>query len=168
MATHVCWPVQFFLLVLFAKIEMTTGLSDQNEYNVSLKATDSTKRKCNEADMLLKVKRCGEIFEFLMLHTIDPKNWCNVTCFIRQYSIFSSCTENFTNDAGCFWPNPIVESFIIGIHKKFFSNCTYPAEIVPEDPPDKILTALLLIPVLLTAAMIALVVWCSRRSDILV
>ncbi|XP_043920737.1 receptor activity-modifying protein 3-like [Protopterus annectens] len=147
---------------------MTTGHSDQNENNTSIRATESTKQNCNETVMLDNVKICGYSFELLMFHTLDRKDWCNVTSLLRQYSFFSSCTENVTIYAGCFWPNPIVEGFIIGIHKKFFSNCTYIAETMPEDPPDKILSILLLIPVLLTAAMIALVVWCSRRSDILV
>ncbi|EMP34351.1 Receptor activity-modifying protein 3 [Chelonia mydas] len=83
------------------------------------------------------------------------------------YDNFSLCTEREASAARCFWPNRLAQGFIIGIHKQFFSNCT--SEKVPwEDPPDEILITLILIPVLLMVAMTSLVVWCSKRSDILV
>ncbi|KAG7256115.1 hypothetical protein CRUP_024967 [Coryphaenoides rupestris] len=66
----------------------------------------------------------------------------------------------------CYWPNPLVEGYIIRVHKQFFSNCTVDHEVW-VDPPDGTLTALILVPVFLTLAMIALVVWCSKRSDLL-
>ncbi|XP_009581039.1 PREDICTED: receptor activity-modifying protein 3, partial [Fulmarus glacialis] len=83
------------------------------------------------------------------------------------YDNFTQCTEREANNASCFWPNPLAEGFITGIHKQFFSNCTS-EKVHWEDPPDEILTTLILIPVMLTCAMITLVVWCSKRSDILV
>ena len=66
----------------------------------------------------------------------------------------------------CYWPNPLVEGYIIRIHKHFFSNCSMD-RVVWLDPPDEKLLALILVPVFLTLAMIALVVWCSKRSDLL-
>ncbi|RXN14893.1 receptor activity-modifying 3-like isoform X1 [Labeo rohita] len=84
----------------------------------------------------------------------------------REYHVFSYCTEVNAERIGCFWPNPVVEHFIIGVHKHFFSNCSRGGEGY-MDPPDDTLTLLILIPVFLTLAMVALVVWCSKRSDIL-
>ncbi|RLW04450.1 hypothetical protein DV515_00005914 [Chloebia gouldiae] len=85
----------------------------------------------------------------------------------RYYDNFTQCTEREANNASCFWPNPLAEGFITGIHKQFFSNCTS-EKVHWEDPPDEIVVTLILIPVMLTCVMITLVVWCSKRSDILV
>lgn len=83
-----------------------------------------------------------------------------------EYHLFTLCTETKSNLMHCYWPNPLVERYIIHIHKDFFSNCSM-QHVVWEDPPDDTLTILILIPVFLTLAMIAMVVWCSKRSDIL-
>lgn len=83
-----------------------------------------------------------------------------------EYHLFTLCTEKKSDHMHCYWPNPMVENYIIHIHKHFFSNCTND-QPVWVDPPDKTLTILILIPIFLTLAMIAVVVWCSKRSDIL-
>lgn len=83
-----------------------------------------------------------------------------------EYHIFTLCTETRSQLVDCYWPNPLVEGYIIRIHKQFFSNCTNEQEVW-VDPPEKTLVILILIPVFLTLVMIALVVWCSKRSDIL-
>lgn len=85
---------------------------------------------------------------------------------LSEYHLFTLCTEAKSHLVQCYWPNPLVESYIIRIHKHFFSNCS-DRQVVFVDPPDNTLTILILIPVSLTLAMIALVVWCSKRSDIL-
>ncbi|XP_003204722.2 receptor activity-modifying protein 3 isoform X2 [Meleagris gallopavo] len=121
---------------------------------------------CNESLMLEKLPVCGKFFEGMM-KKVDSKKWCNLTEFIMYYNNFTQCTEREANNASCFWPNPLAESFITGIHKQYFSNCTLD-NVHWEDPPDEILVTLILIPVILTCAMIMLVVWCSKRSDILV
>ncbi|XP_009633421.2 receptor activity-modifying protein 3 [Egretta garzetta] len=121
---------------------------------------------CNESLMLEKLPACGKSFEEMM-KKVDSKKWCNLTEFIMYYDNFTQCTEREANNASCFWPNPLAEGFITGIHKQFFSNCTS-EKVHWEDPPDEILITLILIPVMLTCAMITLVVWCSKRSDILV
>uniref|UniRef100_A0A3Q2CBL6 Receptor activity-modifying protein 3 n=1 Tax=Cyprinodon variegatus TaxID=28743 RepID=A0A3Q2CBL6_CYPVA len=90
-------------------------------------------------------------------------HFCNL---IAEYHIFTLCTETKSHNVDCYWPNPLVESYIIRIHKHFFSNCTMEG-VKWGDPPDDTLTILILIPVFLTLAMIALVVWCSKRSDLL-
>ncbi|KAJ8277732.1 hypothetical protein GJAV_G00079230 [Gymnothorax javanicus] len=153
-----------WLLQINVNSLMTRGLSATENTN-----TPATERPsaviCNESILLLQMEKCGEEFKSDM-KLVDPQNWCNLTYFIREYNFFSSCTEEGAGLIGCYWPNPLVESYIIQIHKHFFSNCTLD-HVIWVDPPDDTLTILILIPVVLTLAMIALVVWCSKRSDIL-
>ncbi|KAM9164804.1 receptor activity-modifying protein 3 isoform 2-T2 [Pangshura tecta] len=146
METHAFWLVQLFLFALWGAHQQVIV--------------------CNESLMLEKLPRCGKSFEEMM-KKVDSKKWCNLTEFILYYNNFSLCTEQEATAAGCIWPNRLAQCFITGIHKQFFSNCTS-EKVHWEDPPDEILIALILIPVLLMVAMIFLVVWCSKRSDILV
>ncbi|XP_014452888.1 receptor activity-modifying protein 3 [Alligator mississippiensis] len=156
METPAFWLVQLFLCLLCVNHLMTLGLGGARHQAIV----------CNESLMLEKLPTCGKSFEEMM-KKVDSKKWCNLTEFIMYYDNFTQCTEHEANNASCFWPNPLAEHFITGIHKQFFSNCTS-EEVHWEDPPDEILIPLILIPVLLTGAMITLVVWCSKRSDILV
>ncbi|XP_066440719.1 receptor activity-modifying protein 3 isoform X1 [Eleutherodactylus coqui] len=119
---------------------------------------------CNETIVVESLPDCGYMFEILMLR-VEPSQWCNLTKVIMHYDMLSKCAEETARSGNCFWPNNLAEKFIIGVHTKFFSNCTSDT-VIWEDPPDDILTALILIPVFLTAAMISLVVWCSKRGDI--
>ncbi|XP_076017265.1 receptor activity-modifying protein 3 [Genypterus blacodes] len=124
-----------------------------------------TMSKCNESHLQWEMEVCGEDFKRDMAR-IDPQHWCNLTQFISEYHVFTLCTETKSQSVNCYWPNPLVESYIIRIHKHFFTNCTTNVEVL-VDPSDETLTILILIPVFLTLAMIVLVVWCSKRSDIL-
>lgn len=124
-----------------------------------------TQRLCNETRLQWDVEVCGDDFKHNM-ERIDSQHWCNLTSFINEYHQFTHCTEEKSRNVNCYWPNPLVESYMIQIHKHFFSNCTNDEEIW-VDPPDDTLAILILVPVFLTLAMIALVVWCSKRSDIL-
>ncbi|KAM3929817.1 receptor activity-modifying protein 3 [Leptodactylus fuscus] len=119
---------------------------------------------CNETIVIETLPICGIEFEILMME-VEPSQWCNLTNIITYYERLSDCAESTARKGNCFWPNNLAERFIIGIHTKFFSNCTSDT-IIWEDPPDDILTALILIPVFLTAAMISLVVWRSKIGDI--
>ncbi|CAJ1081907.1 receptor activity-modifying protein 3-like [Xyrichtys novacula] len=122
-------------------------------------------KSCDESRLQWEVEVCGDDFKRDM-DNVDPQYWCNLTHFISEYYLFTLCTETKSQGVSCYWPNPLVESYIIRIHKHFFSNCTHtPVEWV--DPPDETLTVLILVPVVLTLAMITLVVWCSKRSDLL-
>lgn len=85
-------------------------------------------------------------------------------CLCRYYESFTNCTELETNVVGCYWPNPLAQSFITDIHRQFFSNCTVDRTHW-EDPPDEILIPLIAVPVVLTVAMAGLVVWRSKRTD---
>lgn len=87
-----------------------------------------------------------------------------IFCLCRYYESFTNCTEMETTIVGCYWPNPLAQSFITGIHRQFFSNCTMD-KTHWEDPPDEILIPLIAVPVLLTVAMAGLVVWRSKRTD---
>ncbi|XP_016114531.1 receptor activity-modifying protein 3-like isoform X2 [Sinocyclocheilus grahami] len=153
----------FKLSLILVNMLMTRGLSDADGADQSF-----TQRprllQCNQTLLLLEMERCGERFSSDMNH-VHPDDRCNLTHFIREYHVFSFCTEMNAERIGCFWPNPAVERFIISIHKHFFSNCSL--EHVFIDPPDDTLTLLILVPVFLTLAMVVLVVWCSKRSDIL-
>ncbi|KAK1806639.1 hypothetical protein P4O66_005141, partial [Electrophorus voltai] len=126
---------------------------------------NETVLECNETVLYLEIEKCGERFKTNMVE-VEPENRCNLTHFIGEYHYFSACTENNAEKIGCFWPNPVVEHYIIHIHKQFFSNCTL-KPVVYLDPSEDTLAILIFVPVFLTVAMVALVVWCSRRSDIL-
>ncbi|XP_032627022.1 receptor activity-modifying protein 3 [Chelonoidis abingdonii] len=156
MEMHAFWLVQLFLFALWVNGLMTLGFTGAHQQVIV----------CNESLMLEKLPRCGKSFEEMM-KKVDSKKWCNLTEFIPYYDNFSLCTEQEASAARCFWPNRLAQGFITGIHKQFFSNCTS-EKVHWEDPPDEILITLILIPVLLMVAMISLVVWCSKRSDILV
>ncbi|XP_051020889.1 receptor activity-modifying protein 3 [Acomys russatus] len=118
---------------------------------------------CNETGMLERLPRCGKAFADMM-QKIEVWKWCNLSEFIVYYEHFTNCTEVETNFVGCFWPNPLAQNFITGIHRQFFSNCTVDRTHW-EDPPDEVLFPLIAVPVLLTVAMAGLVVWCSKRTD---
>ncbi|XP_029385380.1 receptor activity-modifying protein 3 isoform X2 [Echeneis naucrates] len=122
-------------------------------------------KACNESRLQWEVEICGEEFKQDMAH-INPQHWCNLTHFMSEYHLFTLCTETKSHTVHCYWPNPLVESYIILVHKHFFSNCTM-EHVVWVDPPDNTLTILIFIPIFLTMAMITLVVWCSKKSDIL-
>ncbi|XP_073797362.1 receptor activity-modifying protein 3-like isoform X1 [Danio rerio] len=147
-------------LILAVKTLMSRGLSGAVELSVSPPAL-----QCNESVLLLEMERCGDTFR-TDISFIHPDHRCNLTHFIRQYHSFSLCTELNSERVGCFWPNPWVERFILRQHRLLFSSCR--AERVELlDPPEGTLALLILLPVGLTLAMVALVVWCSKRSDVL-
>uniref|UniRef100_A0A9L0J4R5 Receptor activity-modifying protein 3 n=1 Tax=Equus asinus TaxID=9793 RepID=A0A9L0J4R5_EQUAS len=85
-------------------------------------------------------------------------------CPCRYYDSFTNCTEEESTKVGCYWPNPLAQGLIIGIHRQFFSNCTVDRPHW-EDPSDEVLIPLVIVPVLLTVAMAGLVVWRSKRTD---
>ncbi|XP_028824755.1 receptor activity-modifying protein 3 [Denticeps clupeoides] len=153
--------LKVFMVGILVNILLTTSLSAAE----NLGFPHSPVPQCNETRLLLEIEHCGEIFKKQMAH-VDPQHWCNLTHFISEYNFFSDCTEAKAQAVDCFWPNPLVENYIIQIHKHFFFNCTVET-VVWVDPSDDMLAVLILIPILLTLAMIALVVWCSKRSDIL-
>uniref|UniRef100_UPI0037E8B68F receptor activity-modifying protein 3-like isoform X2 n=1 Tax=Semicossyphus pulcher TaxID=241346 RepID=UPI0037E8B68F len=155
--------LKLFLLVFLVNTSMMRGSTADS---MTVEVTPPPHRKlCNESRLQWEVEVCGDDFKKDMDH-VDPQYWCNLTHFISEYHIFTLCTETKSIAVHCYWPNPLVEGYIIRIHKHFFSNCTYEPEVW-VDPPDDTLTILILIPVFLTLAMIALVVWCSKRSDLL-
>ncbi|KAJ8279689.1 hypothetical protein COCON_G00067550 [Conger conger] len=164
MDTNTFTVLKLFLVGIFVNTLMASGLSATE--NTNSQAIERPRAEiCNETLLLLEMEKCGEMFKSDMKQ-VDPQNWCNLTHFIREYNYFSTCTEESAVHIGCYWPNPLVENYIIQIHKHFFSNCTLD-RVIWVDPPDDTLTILILVPVVLTLAMIALVVWCSKRSDIL-
>lgn len=154
--------IKLFVVGILVNGWMTRGVSATETVEPT---TPRPRRLCNESRLQWKVEVCGENFKKDMEH-INPQYWCNLTHFINEYNLFTLCTETKSYYVDCYWPNPLVEGYIIGIHKHFFSNCST-QHVVWVDPPDETLIMLILIPIFLTFAMIALVVWCSKRSDIL-
>ncbi|XP_038852857.1 receptor activity-modifying protein 3-like isoform X1 [Salvelinus namaycush] len=165
MDTNSLAVLKLLLVGILVNSWMTRGLSATENINVESIPRRPSVALCNETQLLSEMEVCGEGFKREMAY-VDPQNWCNLTHFISVYHVFSLCTETNAGRINCYWPNPLVESYIIRIHKHFFSNCTL-ERVILVDPPDDTLTILILIPVFLTLAMIALVVWCSKRSDIL-
>ncbi|XP_067291183.1 receptor activity-modifying protein 3-like isoform X2 [Pseudorasbora parva] len=145
------------LYLIFVNVMTAGGLSDAEP--------SFTRLQCNQSLLLQEMERCGERFTADMSQIL-PDDRCNLTHFIREYHVFSLCTEANALRLGCFWPNPQVERFIIRTHQLFFSNCSLEQGQL-TDPDDLTLTLLILGPVSLTLTMVALVVWCSKRSDIL-
>uniref|UniRef100_A0A0D9RT79 Receptor activity-modifying protein 3 n=1 Tax=Chlorocebus sabaeus TaxID=60711 RepID=A0A0D9RT79_CHLSB len=106
---------------------------------------------CNETGLLERLPLCGKAFADMM-GKLDVWKWCNLSEFIVYYESFTNCTEMEANIVGCYWPNPLAQGFITGIHRQFFSNCTMD-KVHLEDPPDEVLIPLIIIPVVLTVAM---------------
>ncbi|XP_064202174.1 receptor activity-modifying protein 3-like [Anguilla rostrata] len=155
---------KLFIVGILITTVMTSGLSATENMKIEDPARAPADR-CNESALLGEMEKCADDFKGDMA-LIDPRNWCNLTHFIREYNYFSACTETKAVLMGCYWPNPQVEGYIVHVHRRFFSNCTA-AHAALVDPPDDTLAALIAVPVLLTLLMITLVVWRSKRSDIL-
>ncbi|XP_059963684.1 receptor activity-modifying protein 3 [Mesoplodon densirostris] len=118
---------------------------------------------CNEKRMLAMLPRCGKTFAERM-KKVEVWKWCNLSEFIVYYESFTNCTEVETNVLGCYWPNPLAESFIAGVHRRFFQNCSVDRQHW-KDPPDEILIPLIALPILLTVVMTGVVVWRSKRTN---
>ncbi|KAK2815085.1 hypothetical protein Q7C36_023351 [Tachysurus vachellii] len=134
--------------------------------NIELKVTCSPQvPECNKTALHLEMEECGGRFKTDMAE-LDPQYWCNLTHFISEYHYFSHCTEKNSVKIGCFWPHPVVEHYIILIHKQFFSNCTYKYKDLGDTPEDNFtltIYILIIVPVFLSLAMVTLVVWCSKQ-----
>ncbi|CAL8311735.1 unnamed protein product [Merluccius merluccius] len=161
MDTNSLARLKLFALGILVNAWMMGALTKADTFHLE----PTLRPQCNESRLLRKTEICGEEFKQDMAQ-IEPLQWCNLTHFMREYHVFTLCTEMGANNVSCYWPNPLVEGYIIRIHKHFFSNCTTEREVW-QDPPDNTLTVLILMPIVLTLAMIALVVWCSKRSDLL-
>ncbi|XP_055000808.1 receptor activity-modifying protein 3 [Sorex araneus] len=118
---------------------------------------------CNETRMLELLPQCQAAFSASM-HSVAVWKWCDLAEFIVYYESFTNCTEVESNAVGCYWPNPLVQTFLTSVHRQFFSNCSVDREHW-EDPPDEVLVPLIALPILLTVAMAALVVWRSKHTD---
>ncbi|KAL4657277.1 receptor activity-modifying protein 3-like [Arapaima gigas] len=164
MDKHALIFINLLVSVIVVDTVTTNGVSEAE--NVDLKGWERPHaHPCNETALLLEIEKCGTQFKWDM-ELVHPKNWCNLTHFIWKYNHFSNCTEGKALRTGCYWPNPVAEGYVVRVHRHFFSNCTLERALL-TDPPDGTLAVLIFIPVFLTLAMVALVVWCSRRNDVL-
>lgn len=64
----------------------------------------------------------------------------------------------------CYWPNQIIDSFFMQIHRIYFHDCPLTGRLL-HDPPASILAPFIAVPVLVTLLMTALVVWRSKRTE---
>ncbi|KAG7317813.1 hypothetical protein KOW79_018848 [Hemibagrus wyckioides] len=133
--------------------------------NIELKVTCSPHvLECNTTALHLEMEECGGHFKTEMAE-LHPNYSCDFTHFISAYHYFTSCAENNSVKIGCFWPHPVVEHYIILIHKQFFSNCTKnkdPSDTL-EDTFNSTINILIIVTVLLTLAMVTSVVCCSKQ-----
>ncbi|XP_063286048.1 receptor activity-modifying protein 1 isoform X1 [Pelobates fuscus] len=106
---------------------------------------------------------CLQHFE-LEMEVLGKSLWCDWGDTAGFYTDVTNCTALVAAKLGCFWPNHLVDHLFIGIHKKYFRNCSVTGRL-PADPPFPILCSLLFIPLLITLLMTALVVWRSKRSE---
>lgn len=118
---------------------------------------------CDETRMLELLPLCRTAFAASM-HKVAASKWCDLAEVIMYYAIFTNCTEMGSTAVGCYWPNPLVQSFLSGVHRQFFSNCSVDRPQW-EDPPDEVLVPLIALPVLLTVAVAALVMWRSKHTE---
>lgn len=110
--------------------------------------------------------KCDDINNLYSVSDLVTEYNVSLTSLYSEYHYFTSCTENKAVTIGCFWPHPVVEHYIILIHKQFFSNCTYTSMIwhdTAEDTFTLTLYILIIVPVFLTLAMVTSVVWCSKQ-----
>ncbi|KAI5620869.1 receptor activity-modifying protein 1 precursor [Silurus asotus] len=134
--------------------------------NCRLKVTCSPQAtECNKTGLSLEMEVCGGRFKTDMAH-LDPQKWCNLTHFISEYHHLTSCTENSAVKFGCFWPHPVVEHYLILIHKQFFFNCTY-IPIVNNDNIEDTLTLttylIIFVIVFISLIIVTSVMWCSKQ-----
>lgn len=81
-------------------------------------------------------------FNFIAM--FDPIHCvCHVS---RPYNEMTVCLEWWSNNLGCFYPNPIVQDLFLQMHVQFFSTCSKDDPEF-EDPPTAVVLTLTLLPV---------------------
>nr|XP_023682420.1 receptor activity-modifying protein 1-like [Paramormyrops kingsleyae] len=100
----------------------------------------------------------------LDMEALDSHYWCSWDNTIQTYRELTNCTFMIALKMNCFWPNWPVEEFFVGIHRKYFQNCSLTGRL-PEDPPKHILGPFIVVPILVTLLMTSLVVWRSKHSE---
>ncbi|XP_053327776.1 receptor activity-modifying protein 1 [Spea bombifrons] len=119
---------------------------------------------CDEAMYTHVLKEfCLQQFEIEM-EDLGKRLWCDWGDTMGIYTDVTNCTVLLAEKLGCFWPNHVVDHLFMGIHKKYFRNCSVTGRL-PADPPFPILCSVLFVPILITVLMTALVVWRSKRSE---
>ncbi|KAG8432589.1 hypothetical protein GDO86_017006 [Hymenochirus boettgeri] len=106
---------------------------------------------------------CLRGFEIEM-EELGKELWCDWGETEGMYVELTNCTVLLANNLGCWWPNPLVDHFFTGIHRKYFKNCSLTGRL-PADPPFPILCSFIFVPILITLLITALVVWRSKRSE---
>ncbi|CAN9498127.1 unnamed protein product [Ophioblennius macclurei] len=95
---------------------------------------------------------------------VDPELWCSWMDTQEIYEGLTNCTYQVALRMDCFWPNQIVDSFFMQIHRVYFHDCALTGRLL-HDPPVAILAPFIAVPVFITLIMTALVVWRSKRTE---
>ncbi|XP_043931633.1 receptor activity-modifying protein 1 isoform X1 [Protopterus annectens] len=106
---------------------------------------------------------CFDSFKFVMDAT-DEKYWCDWEKTQSSYGDLTNCTILIAEKLKCYWPNQVVDDFFITIHRNYFKNCPLTGR-APRDPPNNVLCAFIMVPMLITLLMTALVVWRSKYNE---
>lgn len=106
---------------------------------------------------------CLAKFEFDMAG-LDQGLWCSWPDTLGIYEALTNCTYQVALRVDCFWPNEVVDRFFVRIHRLYFAECALKGRLL-HDPPPTVLAPFIGVPVLVTLAMTALVVWRSKRTE---
>ncbi|XP_058155777.1 receptor activity-modifying protein 1 [Dasypus novemcinctus] len=100
----------------------------------------------------------------LDMEAIGEPLWCDWGKTIGTYGDLSDCTRHVADRLGCFWPNPAVDAFFLGVHRRYFRSCPASGRAA-RDPPSSVLCPFIVVPVAVTLLVTALVVWRSKRAE---
>ncbi|KAM4538200.1 receptor activity-modifying protein 1-like [Fundulus diaphanus] len=106
---------------------------------------------------------CSKKFH-LDMGRLDSGLWCSWPETIETYEELTNCTYQVALQMACFWPNRVVDSFFMQIHRSYFHHCALTGRLLHE-PPIGILVPFIGVSVLITLLMTAVVVWRSKRTQ---
>uniref|UniRef100_H2ZUU6 Receptor activity-modifying protein 1 n=1 Tax=Latimeria chalumnae TaxID=7897 RepID=H2ZUU6_LATCH len=102
-------------------------------------------------------------FQFQMNAT-SSQHWCDWDIVSSFYSELTNCSMLLAEAMSCYWPSPMVDSFFLLVHQRFFPNCSRYVRPL-QDPKNIILAPFIAVPVLLTLLVTVGVVWCGKRHE---
>ncbi|XP_072235600.1 receptor activity-modifying protein 1-like [Leuresthes tenuis] len=119
---------------------------------------------CNRRFYEITIRElCLAKFEFDM-EGLDRGLWCSWPDTMLIYEGLTNCTYQVALRVECFWPNQIVDSLLMQVHRIYFHDCALTGRLI-HDPPVSILAPFITVPILVTLLMTAVVVWRSKRTE---
>ncbi|XP_010890397.1 receptor activity-modifying protein 1 [Esox lucius] len=98
----------------------------------------------------------------LDMDALERSLWCSWSDTLPLYRELTNCTFFVALQMRCFWPNQLIDTLFIRLHRDYFYDCALTGRML-HDPPMLILGPFIAVPVLVTLLMTALVVWRSQR-----